>query len=73
MNLNQILMMQLKSKNPQAYNQFNSYMQNKGNPKEFLNQITNGYTPEQMQKFKQFVSGFGVTEEQLNQFGINSK
>ena len=35
--------------------------------------MMNGYTPEQLQNFKKFANGFGITDEQLNQFGINSK
>ena len=31
------------------------------------------YSPEQMKQFKKFANGFGITDEQLNQFGINSK
>ena len=32
--------------------------------------MTKNYTPEQMQQFQQFANGFGVTNEQLKQFGI---
>jgi hypothetical protein len=35
--------------------------------------MTGGYTPEQMQSFKKFVNGFGITDEQLNKYGIGSK
>jgi hypothetical protein len=31
------------------------------------------YTPEQMQQFRQFANGFGITNEQLDKYGINSK
>ena len=64
---------QLKSKNPQAFNQFDSFMKNNGNPQELLNQITSGYSPEQLQGFMKFANGFGITNEQLNQFGIHTK
>jgi len=30
------------------------------------------YTPEQMQQFKQFANSFGITDEQLKQYGIGS-
>ena len=33
----------------------------------------NDYTPEQIQQFEKFASGFGVTEEQLKQYGIGTK
>ena len=32
--------------------------------------MTKGYTPEQINSFKKFVNGFGVTNEQLNKYGI---
>lgn len=60
-------------RNPQALQQFQNLQKSQSNPQEFLNQITSGYTPEQMQKFRQFVNGFGVTDDQLKQFGINVK
>jgi len=31
------------------------------------------YTPEQMEQFRQFANGFGITNEQLDQYGINVK
>lgn len=59
-------------KNPQAFHQYEE-IRKSNNPQEFLNKLTNSYTPEQMQQFKQFVNGFGISNEQLQQFGINSK
>ena len=55
------------------FQQFQTLQKNQNNPQEILNNMMNGYTPEQIQNFKKFASGFGITEEQLNQFGINSK
>jgi len=60
-------------KNPQMFQQFQNLQRNQNNPQEFLNQITNNYTPEQMQQFARFVNGFGISNEQLNQFGIKVK
>lgn len=60
-------------KNPQALNQIEELRKNNGNPQELLNQITSNYTPEQKQQFMKFANGFGFTEEQLKEFGINSK
>ena len=75
MNPTQMLMnqlqTQLKSRNPQMFKQFEEMQ--KGNPQEILNNMMNGYTSEQIQNFKKFASGFGITEEQLNQFGIGKK
>jgi hypothetical protein len=31
------------------------------------------YTPEQMQQFRKFANGFGITNEQLDEYGINAK
>lgn len=67
------LQTQLKAKNPQVFQQFQNLQKNQNNPQEILNNMMNGYTPEQLQNFKKFANGFGITDEQLNQFGINSK
>ena len=67
------LQTQLKAKNPQVFQQFQNLQKNQNNPQEILNNMMNGYTPEQLQSFKKFANGFGITDEQLNQFGINSK
>ena len=60
-------------RNPQAIKQIEELKKNNGNPSELIKQITGKYTPEQMQKFRQFASGFGISEDQLNNFGITSK
>ena len=60
-------------RNPQAIKQIEELKKNNGNPNELIKQITGKYTPEQMQKFRQFASGFGISEDQLNNFGITSK
>lgn len=60
-------------RNPQAFQQFQSLKQNQSNPKDFLNEITSKYTPEQMNRFKQYVNGFGFTDEQLRNYGIKTK
>jgi len=61
----------LKAKNPQVFHQYEEIKKSNGNPQELLKQATNNYTPEQMEQFKKFVNGFGITDEQLNQYGIN--
>ena len=53
--------------------QYEELRKSNGNPQELLNQITGNYTPEQRQAFMRFANGFGITDEQLNNFGINSK
>ena len=67
------LQMRLKSRNPQMFQQFQNLMQNQNDPKELLNKMLGNYTPEQKQQFMNFAKGFGITNEQLNNFGINSK
>ena len=60
-------------KNPQAFNQYQELRKSNGNPQELLKQATSNYTPEQMNKFMQFANNMGITNEQLNEAGINSK
>jgi len=59
-------------KNPQAFHQYEE-IRKSNNPQQFLSQITNGYTPERLSQFKQFANNFGITNEQLQQYGISSK
>ena len=60
------LQTQIKSRNPQLLQQFNQ-MKN-GNPLEIIKQIIK---PEQQTEFIKYAQGFGVSEEQLKQYGIN--
>ena len=60
-------------KNPQAFKQYQEIRKSNGNPQELLKQITSGYSPEQLEKFKEFANNMGITNEQLNQYDINSK
>ena len=55
------------------FNQFQEIRKNNTNPQALLNQITSKYTPEQRQQFAQFANGFGISNEQLDQYGINIK
>ena len=55
------------------FQQFEQIRKSNGNPQEILNNITNKYSADQKQQFKEFVNGFGITDEQLNQYGINFK
>ena len=77
MNPTQILMNllqnQLKSKNPQVFQQFQKLQKNQNDPKEVLSGMIKDYTPEQLQQFSQFAKGFGISEEQLKKYGINTK
>lgn len=55
------------------FQQFQNLQKNQSNPQEFLNQITSKYTPEQLQGFRQYVNGFGISNEQLDKFGIKTR
>ena len=67
------LQTQLKAKNPQMFQQFQNLAKNQNNPQEILSQMTNKYTPEQMQSFIKFANGFGISNEQLSNYGIKMK
>ena len=60
-------------RNPQMFQQYQSLKQKNGNPKEMITSIIGNYTPEQITKFRQFANGFGITNEELENFGINTK
>ena len=60
-------------KNPQAFQSLQNLIKNQNNPQELLNQITSSYTPEQKESFIKFANGYGVTNEQLKQYGINAE
>lgn len=73
MNIMQMLMNQLKMRNPQTYQKFQHLQKSQNDPKKLINQMTSNYTPEQMKSFIEFANGFGITNEQLNNFGIKEK
>lgn len=60
-------------KNPQAFKQYEEIRKSNGDPKELLNKVMGNYTPEQIKQFSQFANTMGITNEQLNQYGINTK
>ena len=66
-----MLMNQLKIRNPQAFKQVQELRKTNGNPKELLQQVMGKYTPEQLNKFTQLANTMGISNEQLNQIGIN--
>ena len=55
------------------FKQFQNLQKKQNNPQEILNEMIEKYTPEQKQEFIKFANNFGVNEEQLNKYGINSK
>ena len=59
-------------RNPQMYQMYQKIKENNQNPQEILKQMTDNYNSEQMKDFEKFVNQFGITNEQLNQYGINT-
>ena len=75
---NQITMMlmnQLKVKNPQMFNMISQAQKNNQNPMELFKQVTNGYSPEQMNNLMTQAKNMGFPTEILEQVqsGINTK
>ena len=60
-------------RNPQVFQQFQNLQKNQSNPQEYLKQLTSNYTSEQLNQFKQYANGFGITNEQLEKAGIKTK
>jgi hypothetical protein len=60
-------------KNPQAFQQLQNLIKKTNNPRELLTQLTSSYTPEQKKQFAEFAGGYGVSQEQLTEYGINTK
>ena len=73
MNLTQMLMNQVKARNPQMFQQFQNLQKSQNKPQDVLNNMMKNYSPEQMNKFRQFANGFGITNEQLDKYGVNTK
>lgn len=55
------------------FQQFQSLQKSKNNPQEILNNMMKNYSPEQMQQFQKFANGFGISNDKLNEYGINIK
>ncbi|MBR1653691.1 MAG: hypothetical protein IJ690_07640 [Clostridia bacterium] len=55
------------------FQMFQNLQKNQSDPKEIINNVIGNYKPEQLNQFRQFAKGFGITDEQLNNFGINAK
>ena len=60
-------MNQLQARNPQAFQMINQARNSGTNPQEFIKQIMNGATPEQMQNVLTQAKNMGVPDEILNQ------
>lgn len=57
-------------KNPQVFQRFQSLVESTNDPQKFLNQLTNNYTDAQKEQFIKFANGYGVSVEQLKNYGI---
>ena len=60
-------MNQLQARNPQAFQIINRARNSGTNPQEFIRQMMNGVTPEQMQNVLTQAKNMGVPPEILNQ------
>lgn len=60
-------------KQPQMFQFLQQAQKNQNDPKELINKMIGNYKPEQVSQFRQFAKGFGITDEQLNNFGISAK
>ena len=61
----------MKAKNPQMFQQFQNFQKNQNDPQKLIKDMTSKYTPEQLQSFRQYANGFGISDEELTKFGIN--
>lgn len=68
-----LLQNQLKAKNPQIFQQFQKLQKNQNDPQKIISEMTSKYTPEQMTNFMKFANGYGISNEQLEKFGIKGK
>lgn len=55
------------------FQQFQNLQKQKNNPQDILNNMMKQYNPQQMQQFRQFANNFGVSNEQLDKYGIGQK
>jgi len=60
-------------RNPQLFQQIQNFQKNQNDPQEIINNMLKGYKPEQIKAFRQYASGLGITNEQLDKYGINVK
>lgn len=67
----QMLMSQLKTRNPQMYQTISQARSNGVNPQEFIKQMTQNSTPEQMQQVLTQAQQFGVPSDILAQVQNN--
>jgi len=68
-----MLMNQLKAKNPQMYQMIEQARQGNADPMQLFKQVTNGYTPEDMNNLYSKAKQMGFPEDALQQIQNNMK
>ena len=71
----QIMMNQLKARNPQIFQMIEQARVNQNNPIELFKQVTSKYSPEQMDNFYKQAKNMGFSDDLINEVknGINTK
>lgn len=55
------------------FQQFQNLQKSQNNPQEILNNMMKKYNSQQMQQFTKFANKFGISNEQLEKYGVNVK
>ena len=55
------------------FQKFQNLQKSQSDPQDVLNDMIKDYSPKQIQDFRKFASGFGISNEQLDNFGIKTK
>ncbi len=55
------------------FQQFQNLQKNQNDPKEVINNMIGNYKSKQIQDFRKFAKSFGISDEQLDNFGIKTK
>jgi len=55
------------------FQQFQSLLRNQNDPKQIISEMTKGYSKDQMNGFINFANGFGISNDELNKYGIKAK
>jgi len=63
----------MKMRNPQMFQQFQNLLRNQNDPKQIISEMTKGYSKDQMNGFINFANGFGISNDELNKYGIKAK
>lgn len=61
-----LLMNQLRARNPQMFNMIDQARKNNNNPEELFKEVTKNYKPEQMEQIFNKAKQFGIGDEVIN-------